>query len=322
MNKKKVLVCGATGFIGRNTAEYLAQRLDLEIHGTYFNSPPLQNKNIKMIKADLRDAATIRELIKEKDIIIQMAAITSGAKDIKTIPHIHVTDNAIINSLIFRAAHDNNIPHIIFPSCSIMYQSSENPLKEGDFNPSQGIPGKYFGAGWTKVYLEKMCEFYSKRGETKYTVIRHSNTYGPYDKFDLEKSHVFGATITKVMTSKYGKITIWGDGKSEKDLIYISDLVSFIELAMDKQDDKFMLVNIGGGKPISIKEMVEKIIKISGKKINVEYDISQPSSDAKVVLDYQKATQTFGWSPKISLEEGIERTIAWYKQNILEAGKV
>jgi len=313
MKKRKLLICGATGFIGRNTAEYFAQRQDLEIYGTYFNSHSLVNPNINMIKADLRDGATVKELIKNKDIVIQMAAITSGAKDIKSVPHIHVTDNAVMNSLIFRAAHDNHIPHIIFPSCSIMYHPSENPIKEEDFNPSQGIPEKYFGAGWTKVYLEKMCEFYSKRGVTKYTVMRHSNIYGPHDKFDLEKSHVFGATITKVMTSKDGKITIWGDGKTEKDLLYISDLVSFIEIAMDKQDDKFMLVNVGGGNPVSIRQMVEKIIKISGKDINANYDLRHASSDAKVILDYQKATKTFGWSPKVSLEVGIEKTLHWYK---------
>lgn len=323
MNKRKVLVCGAAGFIGRNTVEHLAQRQDLEVYGTYFSSQPPVYQNIKMIKADLRDSATVKNIVKDKEIIIQMAAITSGAKDIKTVPHIHVTDNAVMNSLIFRAAHDNNIPHVIFPSCSIMYQPSQHPLKEEDFNPSQGVPEKYFGAGWTKVYLEKMCEFYSRRGATKYTVIRHSNVYGPYDKFDLEKSHVFGATITKVMTTpEGGKITIWGDGKSEKDLLYVADMMSFIDLAIEKQSKKFLLVNIGGGSSVSIGEMVDKMRVASGKKVEVEYDLSKASEKTKVILNYKKATLELGWEPKISLEEGIKRTLQWYKENILGQNKI
>ena len=75
-----------------------------------------------------------------------------------------------------------------------------------------GIFEKYFGVGWTKVYLEKLCEFYGRLGRTQYSVLRHSNMYGPYDKYDLDRAHVCGATITKVMEAQ-DKISVWGGGK-------------------------------------------------------------------------------------------------------------
>ena len=75
---------------------------------------------------------------------------------------------------------------------------------------------RYFGAGWMKVFVEKMCEFYSRLGMNKYTVIRHSNIYGPHDKFDLDKSHVFGATLNKVINAKDDKVTVWGRGLEEE----------------------------------------------------------------------------------------------------------
>jgi len=315
--KTKVLVCGATGFIGRNIAEYFAKRNDFEVYGTYLNSKPLDNSRIKMIQADLTNKEDVHRALKGIDLIIQAAATTSGAKDIITKPYYHVTDNAVMNSLIFRAAYEYKISQIVFFSCTVMYQSSEFAVKETDFDANQEIYPSYFGVGWTKVYIEKMCEFYSRIGNTKYTVIRHSNIYGPYDKFDLEKSHVFGATMTKIMTANDGgKIVVWGTGEEERDLLYISDLVSFVELAIDKQDSKFELYNVGHGSSISVSNLVKKIINSSGKRIEIEYDLSQPSIKTKLCLDITKAKNLLGCSPKVSLDEGIRKTMEWYKSNL------
>ena len=316
MGKKKVLVCGATGFIGRNTAERLIRRDDFEVYGTYFNSKPWKNPKIKMIKADLTDKEDVGRAIKGMDILVQAAATTSGAKDIVTKPYYHVTDNVIMNALIFRVAYECKISHVLFFSCTTMYQSSDSPVKETDFDANREMHHNYFGGGWTKVYNEKMCEFYSRISSTKYTVIRHSNIYGPYDKFDLEKSHVFGATVTKVMTAKEGgKVVVWGAGTEERDLLYISDLVDFVETAVDKQTAKFDLYNVGYGSSISIADLVKKIILYSNKDMGIEYDDSKPSIKTKLCLDINKARNAFGWSPKISIDEGIRRTIKWYGEN-------
>ena len=101
---KKILICGATGFIGRNLAEFYANKKNVEVHGTYCDSKPLKIKNIKMIKCDLTNKAEVDKLLKSGyDILIQAAATTSGAKEIVNKPYYHVTDNAVMNSLIFRS---------------------------------------------------------------------------------------------------------------------------------------------------------------------------------------------------------------------------
>ena len=269
-----------------------------------------------MIQADLTNKEDVNRAVAEMDIIIQAAATTSGAKDIVNKPHYHVTDNAIMNSLIFRAAHEYKASHVVFFSCTTMYQPSEVPVKETDFDANQEMIPAYFGGGWTKVYLEKMAEFYSRIGDTKYTVIRHSNIYGPYDKFDLEKSHVFGATMAKVMTSeKGGEIIIWGTGEEERDLLYISDLIDFVELAIDKQESKFELYNVGSGASISVSNLVKKIINTAGKELKIKYDRSKPTIKTKLCLDISKVKSSLGWFPKVSLDEGIRKTMQWYKSN-------
>jgi nucleoside-diphosphate-sugar epimerase len=192
-------------------------------------------------------------------------------------------------------------------------------VSEAEFVAGDEIPAAYFGVGWTKVYIEKMCEFYSSLGRTKHTVIRHSNTYGPHDKYDLEKSHMFGATIAKVMNAKdRDEIVVWGDGSTERDLLYVDDVVDFIEKAISKQQSKYKLYNVGYGSSFSVKEIVEKIIKFSGKELKMNFDLTKPAIKTKLALLSHKAETELGWKPEHTLDLGIQKTIKWYKENILK----
>lgn len=311
MKKKKILVCGASGFIGRNIFETLSKNNKFEVIGTYKSRPFYSSaSNLRMV--NLTDETSVDKLLREGfDIVIQAAATTSGSKNIVETPEIHVTDNAIMNSLIFRATHRHHVPHVIFFSCTIMYPSGHFPLKETDINLHAEL-GKYFGAGWTKIYIEKMCEFYSRLGRTKYTVIRHSNIYGPHDKFDLEKSHVFGATITKVLSSANSQISVWGTGEEKRDLLYVDDLVRFVELVVEKQETPFEIFNVGMGETISVKDLVKRIIRLSAKDLTIIHDLSKPTIDSSITIDIGKSKEQLDWEPQISLDEGIRRTIDWY----------
>ncbi len=313
--KKKVLICGATGFVGRNLTEQLSKRTDLDVHAVRFNRPEYDCPNVTWHHVDLRAPAGVERVMQGVDIIIQAAATTSGSKDIVARPYIHVTDNAVMNSLLFRAAFEHKVKHVIFFSCTVMYQSSEKALKESDFDANQPLHPRYFGVGNTKLYIEKMCEFYAGISDTKFTAIRHSNIYGAHDKFDLERSHVFGATITKVLSAK-DKISVWGTGEEERDLLHADDLVNFVELALAKQPEKYRLYNCGYGQAISIKDLVHKIVTHSGKKLAIEHDLTQPTIKTSLYLDCSLAKKELGWEPKVSLDNGIQRTIAWWHENI------
>lgn len=316
MNKKKVLVCGATGFIGHNVIERLAGREDLELYGTYLKTePPAElraDRRLTLRQADLTNKEQVEAVVRGMDIIIQAAAVTSGAKDIVTRPYIHVTDNAVMNSLLFRAAFEHKVQHVVFFSCTTMYSPQPEPVREQDFNHQ--IIDRYFGVGWTKVYIEKLCEFYARLGPTRYTALRHSNIYGPYDKYDLDRSHVFGATVTKVLTNTDGAITVWGDGSEARDLLYVSDLVDFVELILARQTERFELLNLGCGKAVPIRELVSKIIRLSGKPLTIRFDTSKPSINFNIELNIDKACSKYGWQPKVDLDEGIQKTIAWYRK--------
>ena len=316
---KKILICGASGFIGRNLAERLARRAaaegKFEVYGTYFRSAPPEIDGVIPVRTDLTNPNDVDRAVRGMDVVIQAAATTSGAKDIVTRPYYHVTDNAVMNSYIFRAAHEHGVRRVVFFSCSVMYEPSEAPVKETDFNPAAKITPAYFGVGWTKIYIEKMCEFYAGLGKTAYTVIRHSNMYGPHDKFDPERSHVFGATITKVLTAaEGGEITVWGDGREERDLMHVDDLTRFVELALEKQKTRFEIYNAGTGKSVSVNKLVENIAAAADRPdITIRHDPSKPTIKTKLCLDASKAQRELGWTSEIALDEGIRRTLAWVR---------
>ncbi len=316
MTIKRVLICGGTGFIGRNLVlKFANQPLKYQVVATHFRSQTFTHKNVTWVEADLRVKEQVDALLHDIDIVLQAAATTSGASDIVNSPEIHVTDNAIMNSQILRSVSHSRVSNFIFFSCTTMYTSSSSPQAENEFDANVDVFPSYFGVAWTKLYIEKMCEFYSRQSSTKFSVIRHSNIYGPWDKFDLKRSHVMGATIAKVLNATE-EIEVWGKGTELRDLLYVEDLINLVEIVFDKQSSKFELFNAGFGSGISIKELVKKVILISGKNLRIVFNESKPNLPFSFVSNNSKVQEIFGWKASTSLDEGIKKTIDWYLRNV------
>lgn len=304
----KILVLGSSGFIGTNMVEYFADH-GHDVIAAYHTQIPTLGKATRYVKANLLNEYDVARAMESVDVVIQAAATTSGSKDIVHTPAIHVTDNAVMNSYIFPAAVKAGVKHVIFFSCTVMYPDG--------VCTEETLPAphdKYFGAAHTKMYCEKLCEFYSRLGDTRFTAIRHSNIYGPFDKYDLERSHVFGATVTKVMQAA-DKVTVWGTGEESRDFLHADDLCRFVELALEKQTGKFGLYNCGSGVAVPVKELVQKVIEASGKKLEIEYDLTAPTIPTSLSLDCAKAQRELGWKSEVSLSYGINKTVKWWKEN-------
>jgi GDP-L-fucose synthase len=315
MNKKKVLILGATGFIGRNLVEHFSKNSEYDVYATCWKRDPF-GENINWNRVDLTKAEDVEKVIPGMDIVIQAAATTSGSKDIANKPYLHVTDNAVMNSHILRSCFDHKVKKFVFYSCTVMYQSSDTPIAESDFNPSNDLLPHYFGVGHTKLYVEKMCEFYSRISPTEFVVLRNSNVYGPHDKYDLEKSHVFGATITKVLTNKDGKLPVWGDGSEVRDFVYVEDLVRRTEELCLRDTGPIIIANNGSGESTTISNLVEMIIDESGKDMTIEYSKDTPSFKNKAPIDVEKLNGILENKETTSLKDGISKTITWYRENI------
>jgi nucleoside-diphosphate-sugar epimerase len=314
---KKILITGATGFIGTNLINQFSTSGEYQIYATFNRRPSTNHKNVTWIKTDLTNKEQIDNLFKQidgLDLLIQAAASSSGIMDTVNRSDFHVTDNVVMNSLLLRAANEMKVKHFIFFSCTNMLQNSFDPQDELSFDGNIGPVEKYFGVGWTKVYIEKLCEFYSKIGETKFTVIRHSNVYGPWDRYKLENAHVCGATITKVLNSTKS-VEIWGTGEEKRDLLYIDDLLELIETIFKNQSDKFDLINAGGNSFISISELTALAIELARKNVEITYNHKKPTINFSVVLNNEKAKQKYGWTPKTDLRDGLSKTLDFWKKH-------
>ena len=243
---KKVLVFGVTGFIGRNIAEHLSSQTKYEVTGVYLKTNPFENPNINFVRADLTVKSEVQKVVRGAEIVIHAAAITSGFLKYKV--ESDVTDNIIMNSLVIQSCFDFDVEHLLYPSCTILYPSSSTPVSEDDYDSTQQVHPKYFLGARMKKLAEDMCQVFSQSDlcSTKFTVFRHSNMYGPYDKYDLSCAHVCAATLAKVMMAKEGDtVNIFGTGEDERDLLYIEDLIGFIVKAIENQSSQFEILNVG-----------------------------------------------------------------------------
>lgn len=310
------MICGVSGFIGQNLFEHFSSLDNYEVYGTYLDNKP-KASNSKMVRADLRKKEIALQVTRNMDIVINAAASKVGGIGIFSVKEVaedKAKTNKLINANLAEAAHLNNVGRFVFLSCTVMYPSSDVPLTEDEVDPNI-IDPIYSISAEIKTSAEELCRHFSNLGKTKYTIVRHTNIYGPHDKFDLAYSHVLASTIIKVAQAEK-EITVWGQGTETRDFLYISDLLAFIQSAIKLQDSNFEIFNVGLGRSYSIKELVQVIISRSGKNLNIAYDLTKPTINAHITVDVGKAWKHFEWKAMIDLPEGIAKTIEWYRQSL------
>ena len=164
--------------------------------------------------------------VKGMDYVFLCAAHTSGAAVIRTTPLVHITPNVLINTLMLEAAHRAKVAKFCFISSGAAYPpTADRPVREAEM--FDGDPHDvYFAAGWMKRYAEILCRTYAEKiaQPMPTVVVRPSNVYGPYDKFDFAVSHVTAALIRRVV-ERQNPLEVWGTGEDIRDLIYVDDFI-------------------------------------------------------------------------------------------------
>jgi GDP-L-fucose synthase len=248
------------------------------------------------------------------DYVFLAAAHTSGAAVIRTTPLVHITPNVLINTLMLEAAHRAKVAKFCFISSGAAYPpTADRPVHEAEM--FDGDPHDvYFAAGWMKRYAEILCRTYAERiaQPMPTVVVRPSNVYGPYDKFDFAVSHVTAALIRRVV-ERQSPLEVWGTGEDIRDLIYVDDFIEGL-LAAFAADQPYLAVNICSGTGHSVREILQKILAADHyDNANVRYDPSRPSTIPVRLMDDGAARRQLGFQARTPLDQGLRRTIQWYR---------
>ncbi len=310
---KKVLIAGGSGFIGTNLVKKL---LCLETRVRVIsrrNKLQISDDKIEYLRCDLTKKKDCQRAVENIDYVFMLAANTSGAAVIEKTPLVHVTPNIIMNSLMLEAAYEAGVKKFLFPSSNTVYPVSDKPVKESDMEYGNLFP-KYYFVAWMKQFSEVLCEMYTRvKNPMKVVIVRPANSYGPYDDFAWETSHVIPALIRKVV-ERHNPIEVWGDGSDVKDFIFVEDLVEGMLLAMEKINN-FNPINLATSKPCTIRDVLDAILVADNyEDAKIIFNNQKPTMIPKRLIDTSKAKRLLGFEAKTSLTEGIKKTVDWYKK--------
>lgn len=312
---KKVLVTGGTGFVGRHFVKQLLSlnskvRVPIHIRDLSITDP-----NLEFVKADLRSINDCRHICQDIDYVIHAAGAVAAAGITSTNPMSAITTNLILSTQMLEAAWDVGVKRFLIFGSSTGYPVSDKPIKESEM--WEGDTHKsYFGYGWMRRYLERVSEFVASKTDMGIAIVRPTATYGQYDNFDPVTSHVIPALIRRALFHNEGPFEVWGSGNEIRDFLHVKDLIRGSLLTLEKEAS-CNPINIGYGKTILISELVNEILKAVGKeKLEVFFDTTKPTAIPVRTVDTSKAKKLLGFTPEISLKEGITNTVRWYENFI------
>jgi GDP-L-fucose synthase len=308
----KVLVAGGSGFVGVNLINRLLS-LGADVTATtHTKEPVITDNRVKYIKVDLRLPEDCARVVEDIDYVFMCAANTSGAAVMETTPLVHLTPNVFMNLAMLEAAYAAKVKRFLFISSNTVYPVTDFPVSETDV--TNEFFEKYFIVAWMKRFTELTCEMYATKIKVpmEVVVVRPANIYGEFDDFEWETSHVIPALIRKVVERR-DPLDVWGDGNDLKEFIYIQDFIDGMLLAMEKYTS-FDPINIAAGRPCTVKEVLNILLKADNyMDAKVEYDASKPTMIAKRLIDCSKAKLQLGFQAKTSLDDGLAKTISWYR---------
>ena len=224
----------------------------------------------------------------------------------------------MIQSNVIHSAYVSGVKKLLFLGSSCIYPKfakqpiTEDQLLAGYLEPSNDA------YAIAKIAGIKMCQSYRKQYGFNAISVMPTNLYGPNDNFDHNSSHVLPALISKfhgsLDKSEHWVVKLWGDGSAKREFLHVDDLADALLVCMKKYDSEDV-INIGTGEDVTIKELAELIVEITGYQNDYEWDTSKPNGTPRKVLNIDKI-KSLGWEPKMSLREGIESTYDWYKKSI------
>ena len=323
-NEQRVLITGGAGFVGSFLTEELIDRDADVIVADNFSRGDLEKiahleDEIEIRPVDLTTHKGCIEATENVDHVFHLAASVGGIHYIKR-ENVHgLTPSVLMNQHMLEAARANDVDRFMFASSACIYRQQHDDLNR--FSEDQAVPANPHSTyGWAKILGEVACDAYHTDTDINTGAVRIFNCFGPRESLDPDSSHVIPSLCRRAIEAEDGdSIELFGDGTQERGFIYVADLAEGIIRAIEEKTDGEP-INLGNGdEVVSINELAEKIIDISGKDLEIEHDLSKPTGTDKYAIDDTKMKDELNWEPSVSLEEGLKNVYEWAEEELKEA---
>jgi GDP-L-fucose synthase len=307
LQRCKVLLTGGSGFLGSHLGAALRERGAASIV-----SP-------RSAEVDLTDARATRALFERErpDLVIHLAAKVGGIGANLKHPGAFFRDNMAMGLNVLEEARRAGTNKVVIAGTICAYPKfAPVPFREEDL--WNGYPEETNAPyGVAKKAVLVMAQAYRREFGSNFVMLFPVNLYGPGDNFDLESSHVIPAMIRKFAEAKLRgeqEVVLWGDGSPTREFLYVDDAVTGLLAAAEHYDEPDP-VNLGAGFEISMRVLADKIAALVGYSGGLTWDANRPNGQPRRMLDVTRARERFGFTARVSFDEGLARTVAWFEAN-------
>ena len=310
---KKVILTGGAGFLGSFVTEKLKERGATDIFIPRIENYNLVDPNeIRRMYADALQGGDPKDVV-----IIHLAANVGGIGANREHPAEFFYDNIMMGVEMMHQAYKNGIGKFVALGTVCAYPKfTPVPFREDDL--WNGYPEETNAPyGLAKKMMLVQAQAYRQQYGFNSIFLLPVNLYGPRDNFNLQSSHVIPALIRKAFEAQERgdkELAVWGDGSPTREFLYVEDAANGIVCAAEKYNGD-QPVNLGSGYEISIRDLAEMIVRMTGFEGTLAWQTDKPNGQPRRGLDVTRAKELFGWSAQVPFEEGMRRTIEWFKAN-------
>lgn len=302
----KIYIAGHRGMVGSAIWRILEKRGYSNLVGK------------KSSELDLRNQQAVVDFYakEQPEVVIDAAARVGGVLANNDFPYQFLMENLQIQNNLIDEAFKGGVEKFIFLGSSCIYPKfAPQPLIE-DYLLTDSLEPTNEWYALAKIAGVKACQAIRKQFKKDYVSLMPTNLYGTHDNFDLQTSHVLPAMIRKFHEAKANNtsVTLWGSGKPMREFLFVNDMAEAVIFALENELPEH-LYNVGTGKDITIKELAETIQKVTGHTGEIVWDASKPDGTPRKLMDVSKMKKV-GWEYNTELTEGIEKTYAWFLDNI------
>ena len=311
-DKPLYLVTGGAGFIGSHLSEALVKRgervrvLDNLMTGNLANFAHLAGQ-VEFIEASITDYDATRRAAEGVSVIFHEAAIPSVPRSVKD-PQLNHDSNVNGTFNVLMAARDAGVRRVVYAASSSAYGNTETLPKTETMLPSPLSP--YAAA---KLVGEYYCQVFAGVYGVETVALRYFNVFGPRQDPSSPYSGVISKFVTMLLAGK--SPTIYGDGEHSRDFTYIDNVVDANLRAAEAPDASGQVINVAIGARITLNQLLAELQQIIGTSLGTNYEAERAGDVRDSLADISRARQLLGFEPLVSLREGLERTVAWYRDH-------